>query len=171
MAALRFSDEVVAAVVPILVYWTYSDVHTTLGHGRVMAKYRLNTKAEEDSKNTVSKRAVLGNVLMQLVAVTVLTLITKTSQGPADSLRPRFVKGDWGGFERKFLGGPETPQILGRPFGHPVEALIADTADASLAILASDMSSSPRATAVFLSLCNIKGIDNHCGLCLLPRRV
>ncbi|KAI4994643.1 hypothetical protein ZWY2020_034284 [Hordeum vulgare] len=151
MAALRFSDEVVAAVVPILVYWTYSDVHTTLGHGRVMAKYRLNTKAEEDSKNTVSKHAVLGNVLMQLVAVTVLTLITKTSQGPADSLRPRFVMGDWG--------------------GHPVEALIADTADASLAILASDMSSSPRATAVFLSLCNIKGIDNHYGLCLLPHRV
>uniref|UniRef100_R7W974 Putative hydroxylase n=1 Tax=Aegilops tauschii TaxID=37682 RepID=R7W974_AEGTA len=77
MAVLRFSDEAVAAAVPILVYWTYSGVHTALGHGRVMAKYRLNTKAEEDSKNTVSKRAVLGNVLMQhlmqLVAVTVLT--------------------------------------------------------------------------------------------------
>lgn len=91
MAVLRFSDEAVAAVVPILVYWTYSGVHTALGHGRVMAKYRLNTKAEEDSKNTVSKRAVLGNVLMQhlmqLVAVTVLTPVTKTSPRPADASR------------------------------------------------------------------------------------
>ncbi|KAM3229042.1 hypothetical protein ACQJBY_060142 [Aegilops geniculata] len=63
------------------------------------------------------------------------------------------------------------PYAFGAKYGHPVEALIADTAGASLAILTSGMSSSPRATAVFLSLCNIKGIDNHCGLCLLPRRL
>ncbi|XP_047084257.1 sphinganine C4-monooxygenase 2-like [Lolium rigidum] len=72
-----FSDDYVAAVVPILVYWGYSGVHAALGHGHVLDKYRLNTKAEEDSRNTVSKRAVLVNVLMQhlmqLVAVIVLT--------------------------------------------------------------------------------------------------
>ncbi|XP_024314743.1 sphinganine C4-monooxygenase 1 [Brachypodium distachyon] len=76
-SSMMFSDEAVAAVVPIVVYWTYSGVHTALGHGRVLDKYRLNTKDEEESKNTVSKRAVLGNVLMQhlmqLVAVIVLT--------------------------------------------------------------------------------------------------
>jgi sphinganine C4-monooxygenase len=76
-----FSDEYVAAVVPILVYWGYSGVHAALGHGHVLDKYRLNTKAEEDSRNTVSKRAVLANVLMQhlmqLVAVILLTPVSK----------------------------------------------------------------------------------------------
>ena len=44
-----------------------------------MDKYRLNTKAEEETKNMVSKRAVLANILMQhamqLAAVALLTLV------------------------------------------------------------------------------------------------
>jgi sphinganine C4-monooxygenase len=77
----------VAAVVPIMVYWGYSGVHAALGHGHVLDKYRLNTKAEEDSRNTVSKRAVLANVLMQhlmqLVAVILLTPVS-TYYSPSD---------------------------------------------------------------------------------------
>ncbi|XBI71065.1 hypothetical protein VPH35_065378 [Triticum aestivum] len=233
MGVFRFSDEAVAAVVPILVYWAYSGVHTALGHGRVMAKYRLNTKAEEDSKNTVSKRAVLGNVLMQhlmqLVAVTVLTPVTfmhtcmhvpvrpstlYTASDQRTSLSRRGAGGattgdspatasssyltaahqiavtvvlyDAYGYAWHRPGAPHrflyrhlhswhhrlvVPYAFGVKYGHPVEALITDKAGASLAILASGMSSSQRATVVFLSLCNIKGIDNHCGLCLLPRRL
>ncbi|KAF7042274.1 LOW QUALITY PROTEIN: hypothetical protein CFC21_051921 [Triticum aestivum] len=204
MGVFRFSDEAVAAVVPILVYWAYSGVHTALGHGRVMAKYRLNTKAEEDSKNTVSKRAVLGNVLMQhlmqLVAVTVLTprgaggATTGDSPATASSSyltaahqiavtvvlydaygyawhrpahRSRFLYRHLHSWHHRLV----VPYAFGVKYGHPVEALITDKAGASLAILASGMSSSQRATVVFLSLCNIKGIDNHCGLCLLPRRL
>jgi sphinganine C4-monooxygenase len=44
-----------------------------------MDKYRLNTKAEEDTKNMVSKRAVLANVLlqhaMQLASVVLITVV------------------------------------------------------------------------------------------------
>ncbi|KQK22111.1 hypothetical protein BRADI_1g65270v3 [Brachypodium distachyon] len=197
---MMFSDEAVAAVVPIVVYWTYSGVHTALGHGRVLDKYRLNTKDEEESKNTVSKRAVLGNVLMQhlmqLVAVIVLTPVIagRGARTGGDSSavyltaarqiavavvlydgyryawhrlahRSRFLYRHLHSWHHRLL----VPYAFGAKYGHPVEALIADTAGASLAILVSGMSSSPRATAVFLSLCNVKGIDNHCGLCLLPR--
>ncbi|KAM0825694.1 hypothetical protein ACQ4PT_069382 [Festuca glaucescens] len=198
-----FSDDYVAAVVPILVYWGYSGVHAALGHGHVMDKYRLNTKAEEDSRNTVSKRAVLANVLiqhlMQLLAVTVLTpVIAGKGVGAAPSAtsssyltaarqiavtivlydvyryawhrlahRSRFLYRHLHSWHHRLV----VPYAFGAKYGHPVEALIADTAGASLAILLSGMSSSPRATAVFLSLCNVKGIDNHCGLCLLPRRL
>ena len=72
-------DDAVAAVVPIVVYWAYSGVHMALAHARVMDKYRLNTKTEEETKNMVSKRAVLANVLMQhamqLAAVALLTVV------------------------------------------------------------------------------------------------
>uniref|UniRef100_M8BZW3 Uncharacterized protein n=1 Tax=Aegilops tauschii TaxID=37682 RepID=M8BZW3_AEGTA len=54
MEMSRFSEEAVAGVVPIIVYWAYSGVHMALGHARLMDKYRLNTKDEEDSKNMVS---------------------------------------------------------------------------------------------------------------------
>uniref|UniRef100_M8C1G6 Fatty acid hydroxylase domain-containing protein n=1 Tax=Aegilops tauschii TaxID=37682 RepID=M8C1G6_AEGTA len=76
----RVSEETVAAVVPIAVYWAYAGVHTALGQSRLMDKYRLNTKDEEDRKNMVSKRAVILNVLMQhlmqLAALAVLAMVT-----------------------------------------------------------------------------------------------
>ncbi|XP_024317250.1 sphinganine C4-monooxygenase 1 [Brachypodium distachyon] len=59
------------------------------------------------------------------------------------------------------------PYAYGTIYGHPLEALMADTVGASLALFVSGMS--PRATAVFLSLCNIKAIDNHCGVCMMSR--
>ncbi|XP_051230666.1 sphinganine C4-monooxygenase 1-like [Lolium perenne] len=84
MAAVTVEDAV-AAVVPIVVYWAYSGVHMALGHARVIDKYRLNSKDEEDSKNMVSKRAVLANVLMQhamqLAAVAVLTVVCNLAAG------------------------------------------------------------------------------------------
>jgi sphinganine C4-monooxygenase len=86
MAAVTVEDAV-AAVVPIVVYWAYSGVHMALGHARVIDKYRLNSKDEEDSKNMVSKRAVLANVLMQhamqLAAVAVLTVVCNLAAGTA----------------------------------------------------------------------------------------
>jgi sphinganine C4-monooxygenase len=77
-------DDAVSAVAPFVVYWAYSGVHMALGHARVMDKYRLNTKAEEDTKNMVSKRAVLANVLlqhaMQLASVVLITVVLVRSQ-------------------------------------------------------------------------------------------
>ena len=65
------------------------------------------------------------------------------------------------------------PYAFGAIYGHLLEALISEiTGGATLATLGSGLSSSsPYATAVFLLLCTVQGIDNHCGLCLLPRRL
>ncbi|XP_024318232.1 sphinganine C4-monooxygenase 1-like [Brachypodium distachyon] len=74
-----YSDEALAAVAPIAVYWVYSGVHRAIDHGRLMERYRLNTKEDEDGKNMVSKRDVLFNVLsqhlLQLVSVAMLTTV------------------------------------------------------------------------------------------------
>ncbi|XP_047072514.1 sphinganine C4-monooxygenase 1-like [Lolium rigidum] len=199
MAAVTVEDAV-AAVVPIVVYWAYSGVHMALGHARVIDKYRLNSKDEEDSKNMVSKRAVLANVLtqhaMQLAAVAVLTVLTGGGRGRATATsyltaarqiavavvvfdayryawhrlahRNRFIYRHLHSWHHRIV----VPYAFGAIYGHPLEALIADTAGGSLAVLASGLSSSsPCATAVFLTLCTVQGIDIHCGLSLLPRRL
>ncbi|CAM0874718.1 unnamed protein product [Alopecurus aequalis] len=202
MAVSRVSvDDAVAAVVPIVVYWAYCGVHMVLGHARVMDKYRLNPKGDEDTKNMVSKRAVLANVLtqhaMQLASVVLLTVLAGGSGGATTATtsyltaarqiavavlvfdaymyawhwlahRSRFIYRHLHSWHHRLV----VPYAFGAIYGHPLEFLLADTAGGSLAILASGLSSSsPHATAVFLSLCNIKGIDNHCGLCLMPRRL
>ncbi|KAF7048123.1 hypothetical protein CFC21_056938 [Triticum aestivum] len=203
----RVSEETVAAVVPIAVYWAYASVHTALGHSRLMDKYRLNTKDEEDRKNMVSKRAVILNVLMQhlmqLAALAVLAMVTggrgATASKAAGGSRAaeyltaaariavavlvfdayryawhrlahinRFIYRHLHSWHHRIV----VPYAFGAIYGHPIEVLIADTAGASLAVLVTGLSpSSPRATAVFLTLCTVKAIDNHCGVCLLPRRL
>ncbi|KAM3311675.1 hypothetical protein ACQJBY_031980 [Aegilops geniculata] len=203
----RVSEETVAAVVPIAVYWAYAGVHTALGQSRLMDKYRLNTKDEEDRKNMVSKRAVILNVLMQhlmqLAALAVLAMITggrgATASKAAGGSRAaeyltaaarvaaavlvfdayryvwhrlahinRFIYRHLHSWHHRIV----VPYAFGAIYGHPIEVLIADTAGASLAVLVTGLSpSSPRATAVFLTLCTVKAIDNHCGVCLLPRRL
>lgn len=56
------SDETLAIIVPILVYWVYSDIYIVLGYAD---SYRLHTKEEEQTKNSVSKREVARVVLLQ----------------------------------------------------------------------------------------------------------
>lgn len=66
------SDEALAIVVPIVVYWLYSGLYMALGHSISMDKYRLHSKEEEDAKNLVSKRdVVMGVLLQQLVQAAV----------------------------------------------------------------------------------------------------
>ena len=78
-----FSDEALAIVVPILVYWAYSGMYMALGQS--MDKYRLHPRKEEDSKNLVSKRDVVMGVLLQqlvqaAVAAAVFTVSTLRSR-------------------------------------------------------------------------------------------
>ncbi|XP_010239251.1 sphinganine C4-monooxygenase 1 [Brachypodium distachyon] len=81
-----YSDEALAAVAPIAVYWAYSGVHMAIDHGRLMERYRLSTKEDEDSKNMVSKRDVLLNVLfqhfLQLLSVALLTMVSNLIASP-----------------------------------------------------------------------------------------
>ena len=67
------SDEILATVVPVVVYWAYSGVYVMLGS---VDRYRLHSRKDEDVKNLVSKRDVVKGVLLQQlvqVAVAVLT--------------------------------------------------------------------------------------------------
>jgi len=73
-----FSDEALAIVVPILVYWVYSGMYMALGQS--MDKYRLHPRKEEDSKNLVSKRdVVMGVLLQQLVQAAVAAFVFTVS--------------------------------------------------------------------------------------------
>ncbi|RWV77549.1 hypothetical protein GW17_00061600 [Ensete ventricosum] len=69
------SDEILAAVVPVVVYWVYSGVYVMLGS---VDRYRLHSRKDEDVKNLVSKRdVVIGVLLQQLVQVAVAVLTFK----------------------------------------------------------------------------------------------
>lgn len=59
---LPLSDETLAIIVPILVYWVYSGIYIVLGYAD---SYRLHTKEEEQTKNSVSKGEVARVVLLQ----------------------------------------------------------------------------------------------------------
>ena len=73
---LLLSDEALAVLVPIVVYWAYCGLHATLGQSMYMDKYRLHPSTHEDSKNHVSKRQVISNVLkQQLVQVAMVAMV------------------------------------------------------------------------------------------------
>jgi sphinganine C4-monooxygenase len=70
------SDEGLAVLVPIVVYWAYCGLHATLGQSMYMDRYRLHPSSHEDSKNRVSKRQVISNVLkQQLLQVAMVTMV------------------------------------------------------------------------------------------------
>ncbi|KAJ0988556.1 hypothetical protein J5N97_006912 [Dioscorea zingiberensis] len=56
------SDEVLAIIVPIIVYWLYSGIYLLLGP---LDNYRLHSREDEETKNMVSKREVAKGVLLQ----------------------------------------------------------------------------------------------------------
>ena len=59
------SEEVVAILAPIIVYWVAAGVYTVLG--RVLADHRLHSREEEEVRNLVPKRVVVRTVLLQHV--------------------------------------------------------------------------------------------------------
>jgi sphinganine C4-monooxygenase len=78
---LLLSDEGLAVIVPIVVYWAYCGLHATLGQSTYMDRYRLHPSTHEDSKNHVSKRQVISNVLkQQLVQVAMVTVVMMSKQ-------------------------------------------------------------------------------------------
>ncbi|KAJ4745692.1 Sphinganine C4-monooxygenase 2 [Rhynchospora pubera] len=57
------SDEVLGTLIPVAVFWIYSGIFVILGDR--LDKYRLHTKAEEQTKNVVSKWMVVKGVFVQ----------------------------------------------------------------------------------------------------------
>ncbi|CAN6195246.1 unnamed protein product [Urochloa humidicola] len=82
----HFSDEALAIIVPILVYWVYSAVYMALGQS--MDKYRLHPRKEEDSKNLVSKRDVVMGVLLQQLVQAAVAAVIFTLTGDSSSTAP-----------------------------------------------------------------------------------
>ncbi|URD98586.1 Fatty acid hydroxylase superfamily [Musa troglodytarum] len=185
------SDEILAAVVPVVVYWAYSGVYVMLGS---VDRYRLHSRKDEDVKNLVSKRdVVIGVLLQQLVQVAVAVLTFKMSgdvhsaggaNGGSTSwlvLARQFVVGmfvldTWQYFWHRFIHRNRflyrhihswhhrlvVPYSFGSQYNHPLEGLLLDTCGGALAFVVSGMS--PRTSIFFYSFTVMKGIDDHCGL-------
>ncbi|OMO93168.1 hypothetical protein CCACVL1_06623, partial [Corchorus capsularis] len=79
MAALEFllSDELLGAIVPVVMYWLYSGIYMVLEP--YSQNYRLHSKKDEDQKNLVSKEAVIKRVLflqfLQILSAILLFMV------------------------------------------------------------------------------------------------
>ncbi|XWS34090.1 hypothetical protein CRYUN_Cryun21dG0009900 [Craigia yunnanensis] len=76
-AGLGLSDEILAALMPVVVYWVYAGMYMALGSS--CDNYRLHSKKEEDEMNLVSRGAVIKGVLFQHIiqVITALLLFVK----------------------------------------------------------------------------------------------
>ncbi|PWZ18430.1 Sphinganine C4-monooxygenase 2 [Zea mays] len=197
MEQLLLSDEGLAVVVPILVYWVYCGLHVVLGQSMYMDRYRLHPSAHEDSKNYVSKRQVIGNVLkQQLVQVTIVAMVFKLTGGRSTSsttteassylklacqILVAMVFFDvWqyachrtmhaSRFLYRNLHSWHHRLVVPYAFG----ALYGHPLEGFVADTVGGTAAflvsgmSPRASVFFFSLCTVKVVDNHCGLSLLP---
>ena len=66
------SDEVLAILVPVVVYWVYSGLYMMLGS---LDNYRLHSRRDEDAKNLVSKRSVAISVLAQQMVQSIVGFV------------------------------------------------------------------------------------------------
>ncbi|CAO2040856.1 unnamed protein product [Urochloa humidicola] len=74
------SDALVAVLAPIAVYWISAGLYSVLG--RRADKYRLHSRAEEESKNMVPKRDVIVAVLLQhLLQAAIASVVCKVKGG------------------------------------------------------------------------------------------
>ncbi|XP_052159435.1 sphinganine C4-monooxygenase 1-like [Oryza glaberrima] len=190
------SDEALAIVVPIVVYWLYSGLYMALGHSISMDKYRLHSKEEEDAKNLVSKRDVVMGVLLQqlvqaAVAAATFTLAgerrttTATTASPSSwlAVAARFAVGMvvLDGWQYAWHRWMHTNRFLYRRVHSWHHRLVAPYAFGAQynhpaegllldtvggAVAFLASGMSPRASVVFFSLCTAKGVDDHCGLWL-----
>lgn len=73
---LSLSDEFLATIVPVMVYWLYSGIYQVLLG--CLENYRLHSKREEDMKNQVSKSIVIKGVLLQQAIQMVVAVFSLT---------------------------------------------------------------------------------------------
>ncbi|XWS34097.1 hypothetical protein CRYUN_Cryun21dG0010300 [Craigia yunnanensis] len=192
-AGLGLSDEILAALMPVVVYWAYAGMYMALGSS--FDNYRLHSKKDEDEKNLVSRGAVVKGVLLQQflqVAVAFpLFLATEGNDGGASAEQPssfiviakqviiamvvmdthqyfvhRFIFHNK--FLYKYIHAQHHRLVVPYPFGaiysHPLEAFLADTLGGSLSFVLSGMS--PRTSIFFYAFVTIKNVDDHCGIML-----
>ncbi|TVU11368.1 hypothetical protein EJB05_44952, partial [Eragrostis curvula] len=190
---MEFSDEALAVVVPIVVYWVYSAMYLAVPQS--MDKYRLHSRREEDRKNFVSKRDVIKGVLSQQLVQAVFVAVVLAVRNiclhvsfylGSDPRRSAGSRTDHG--RQKLDAGShfhDAKLIVLHGFGMAVRGgnvragwvavhvgtgsctrtgLLMDTLGGLLAFVLSGMS--PRTSIYFFSFCTVKAIDDHCGLML-----
>ncbi|KAJ0975305.1 hypothetical protein J5N97_017270 [Dioscorea zingiberensis] len=188
---IKMSDEMLSAVVPVIVYWVFSGIYELLGI--YFVNHRLHPKGEENEKNAVSKLEVIKGVLtQQALQITILYLVTKVrvddeKRGvpkPQPSLPVIALQWFIGMivvdtvqyFGHRYLHANKflykhvhsthhalvVPYVYGALYGHPLEGLFLDIIGSALAFLFSGMT--PRTSIYFFSFSTIKGLDLHCAL-------
>ncbi|XP_042435314.1 sphinganine C4-monooxygenase 2-like [Zingiber officinale] len=189
MAFAVASDEVLGTFVPVAVYWIYSGIYALLGD---LDEYRLHNKAEEDTKNVVSKSTVVKGVLVQQafqIAVS-LSLFSVVSDDNGTKVQPSlltlaiqfmaamFVLDTWQYFIHRYMHINKSlykhihskhhtlvvPYAYGALYNHPLEGLLLDTLGGALSFVVSGMT--PRTGIFFFCFATIKTVDDHCGLWL-----
>ncbi|XP_020253954.1 sphinganine C4-monooxygenase 2-like [Asparagus officinalis] len=190
------SDEFLAMIVPIVIYWVYSGFYEILGN---LDKYRLHSRRDEETKNLVSKREVVKGVLLQqAIQATIALILFKATAD--DSVPPHnpsssattftvniaaqffvamLVFDTWQYFIHRYM---HLNKYLYRRFHswhHRLSAPYAYGAQYNHPVdgiltetlagaLAFFVSGmSARTSVFFFSFATVKGIDDHCGI-LLP---
>ncbi|XP_048568005.1 sphinganine C4-monooxygenase 2-like [Triticum urartu] len=83
-------EELLVTLAPVAVYWLYSGMYEVLGSSKALAKYRLHSRRDEETKNMASKRDVVKGVLLQqaiqaAISVAVLKLTGGEQDGGIDA--------------------------------------------------------------------------------------
>ncbi|KAL9227632.1 hypothetical protein vseg_003300 [Gypsophila vaccaria] len=185
-------DEILATLVPIVVYWLYAGLHLLL---EPIHKYRLHPKIEEDEKNLVAKSSVIKMVLLQQIMQAIIAIIVyKGTQDNSNEAKKQkhetssiaivlqfivamVVLDTCQYFVHRYLHHNKflyqnvhsvhhklfVPYAYGAFYNHPVEGLL-DIIGGALAHWISGMT--PRTSMVFFSFTTIKAMDDHSGVWL-----
>ncbi|KAK9685001.1 hypothetical protein RND81_10G248700 [Saponaria officinalis] len=193
LLASTIPNEILATLVPILVYWLYAGLHLLL---EPIHKYRLHPKNEEDEKNLVPKSSVIKMVLLQQIMQAIIaTLVYKGTQDKSIEAKNKekeettiitiifqfiiamIVLDTCQYFVHRYLHHNKflyqnvhsvhhrlfVPYAYGAFYNHPFEGLL-DIIGGALAHWVSGMT--PRTSMLFFSFTTIKAMDDHSGLWL-----
>ncbi|CAI0396273.1 unnamed protein product [Linum tenue] len=193
------SDETMATFAPIVVYWLYAGFYQIMLPSKLLSKYRLHTREEEEKKNLVPLSSVIKRVLI-LQSLQIATAHFYFSLTSTDFTSPKtiqhsvpiqilqiavamFVMDTWQYFGHRYMHHNKflyrhvhshhhrlvVPQAVGAMYNHPLEALLLDMGGGVASLLVSGMT--PRTEAIFLCLASVKGVDDHCGVWFPPHSV
>ncbi|XVE85877.1 hypothetical protein DITRI_Ditri17bG0126700 [Diplodiscus trichospermus] len=194
MAALEISDELLAILLPNIVFWVYCWLYMALGSS--FDKYRLHPKEEQDEKNLVSKEDVIKGVLWQQLRqiITSIILFKVTGRNNDEALagsqpssffviaRQFFaamvVLDTYQYFLHRYMHQNKflyrhfhshhhrlvVPYTYGAIYNQPIEGFLFDIVGGSLSYVLSGMAA--RTSIFFFCFATMKNIDDHCGMML-----
>ncbi|CAI7853623.1 unnamed protein product [Closterium sp. NIES-53] len=192
---VEMRDHALGIVLPVVVYWIYGGLLDFLDSMdiKVMNRWRLHSRSDEQKLNLVSKGAVVRGVLLQqllqVVVAVLLFLVDPNSQNHgevppslwvqvAQVAVAMIVMDAWQYFWHRLMHESRflyrnlhswhhrllVPYAYGALYNHPIEGLILDTFGGAVSFLVSGMH--PRTAIFFFTFATMKTVDDHCGLVL-----